>query len=528
MKKIILSLAAIALMCMVSCQKDDRGYDIFKASIEDNGKVLLGGDNSVQWQAGDQIKVYNTAKASVFTASNISTDGLTCDFILSSGGKIYGDIISAYYPATCFSHGDVVLPPMQEYDATNPIANVPMYAKTTDNTLHFKNLCSLLKLTLQKTDTVVKRISVTTDKGIWGTFHIDSSSSNYCIMADATSNNKTVMLTCGSGVDITNATDFYIYLPCGTYSTFEVKVYTSHDCCCTITPTASSVTAARNTIHQVSRNSMTFVAPAKFSVSYNTKVTFSEGNLQYQPSSNTFVFAANQYDVIGSANENVSSSYTGMLDLFGYATSGYLGDATHRPTNYRPWSWEPTDANYLQADMTGDLAHFDWGVHNAISGYPAGEWRTLTANEWKYLLTTRSGNRYAGVYVNSVQGILIYPDSYTWPSSITAPQKTNEIPDKNWPSYTTNQWNTLKAAGFVFLPYAGYRETTVKNNKPGDQGTTITISYTGSSFYYRTATSASYVYINGKNLTVVGAAKPGETSSYEARGMAVRLVHTVQ
>ncbi|MBR4498358.1 MAG: hypothetical protein IKP08_06750 [Bacteroidales bacterium] len=77
---------------------------------------------------------------------------------------------------------------------------------------------------------------------------------------------------------------------------------------------------------------------AEFSVSDSTKVHFSQGNLQYQASSNTWRFAENQWDFVGdsidgtvyekgikSDNAKISSSYDGWIDLFGFGTSGYKG-----------------------------------------------------------------------------------------------------------------------------------------------------------------------------------------------------------
>ena len=48
-----------------------------------------------------------------------------------------------------------------------------------------------------------------------------------------------------------------------------------------------------------------------FSVSSSIKVQFSQGNLQYQASTNTWRFADNQWDFIGEANKNISSDYSG-------------------------------------------------------------------------------------------------------------------------------------------------------------------------------------------------------------------------
>ena len=54
-----------------------------------------------------------------------------------------------------------------------------------------------------------------------------------------------------------------------------------------------------------------------FSLSDTTIALFSQGNLQYQATTNTWRFAENQWDIVGYANMNVSSTYDGWIDLFG-------------------------------------------------------------------------------------------------------------------------------------------------------------------------------------------------------------------
>ena len=52
---------------------------------------------------------------------------------------------------------------------------------------------------------------------------------------------------------------------------------------------------------------------AAFSVSADKQIYFSQGNLQYQASTGTWRFAEHQYDMIGSDNSNISSSYSGWI-----------------------------------------------------------------------------------------------------------------------------------------------------------------------------------------------------------------------
>ncbi|MBO7529042.1 MAG: hypothetical protein J6T37_04115 [Bacteroidales bacterium] len=55
---------------------------------------------------------------------------------------------------------------------------------------------------------------------------------------------------------------------------------------------------------------------ARFSVSDEMQVCFSKGNLQYQPSTNTWRFTEHQWDICGHHNSNISQHYSGWIDLF--------------------------------------------------------------------------------------------------------------------------------------------------------------------------------------------------------------------
>ena len=214
-----------------------------------------------------------------------------------------------------------------------------------------------------------------------------------------------------------------------------------------------------------------------FSVGENTGVVFSQGNLQYKASTNTWQFATNQYDYIGSANSNISSTYTGWIDLFGWGTSGYHDSSDPYNVNYQPWSTSyatvNSDYNYFgygpstnmsDLNLTGSSANYDWGVYNAISngGNTASTWRTLTQPEWYYLFSTRataSGIRYSKATVNGVNGVILLPDD--WSADYYTLSNTNT----SGANYSTNvitvsQWTTLEQHGAVFLPAAGRRKGT--------------------------------------------------------------------
>ena len=196
-------------------------------------------------------------------------------------------------------------------------------------------------------------------------------------------------------------------------------------------------TAAIEALERLEKESA--VKGGVFSVSALTKVHFSKGNLQYQPSTGEWRIAPNPWDMIGKANENISPTYSGWIDLFGWGT----GDDPTKTTK------EDSDYSYFT----------DWGEKYG------GDWRTLTIDEWQYVLherSTASGLLWAGVKLNGVDGFVLLPDD--WNSSNFNLTYTNKtlydivVPDGNKISIST--WNdTFDPAGAIFMPAAGRRES---------------------------------------------------------------------
>ena len=258
-------------------------------------------------------------------------------------------------------------------------------------------------------------------------------------------------------------------------------------------------------------------AAGLFSVSANEQVEFAKGNLHYQASTDTWRFAEHPWDIIGEANANISSSYTGWIDLFGWGTGGWNPGNTY----YHPWDsdnsagalYGPPGAN----NLTRAYANCDWG-HNSISngGNLPNQWRTLTLEEWAYVFTTRStstGIRYAKATVNNVNGVVLLPDN--WKSSYYSLNSTNTSDA----AFTTNvisasDWVTLESHGAVFLPAAGRRNGT-------------SVSDVGSNSYY---CSSSYCDSNSAYNMHFGDGYLGAGNAwgYRYRGFSVRLVRSAR
>ena len=246
------------------------------------------------------------------------------------------------------------------------------------------------------------------------------------------------------------------------------------------------------------------VTPAingKFSVSSTKQVYFSKGNLQATTTDLganwTWAFAAHQWDYVGNAAANTSMktdgtgtvTANGTVDLFGWV------GASSSWTSAAKWgiSASTTSADYGTVD--DEALKSDWGN---VPGIGTG-WRTLTKAEWEYLFNERTvkggtgnGHSYTlGKTVNSIKGVVIYPDNYTGAA------------------YAGSDWNNFEAAGCVFLPAGGNRI-----------GTFITSVSLGG--YYWTSTSSE-----GSAYNVYYSMSTENTSTstdYRYSGCSVRLV----
>ena len=218
----------------------------------------------------------------------------------------------------------------------------------------------------------------------------------------------------------------------------------------------------------------------------NQRVRFSQGNLQYTTTGThavatgdnaigTWRFADTQEQYVGNGNANTSYTYTGWIDLFGWGTSGWYGSGAN---GYQPYSTSTNASDYVLGgsnsnSLIGDYIYADWGRFNAISngGNVPGIWSTLSCAEWDHLLYLRSAStvngtanaRFARVVFNNVNGLLLFPDSFTLPSGVSAPTGINSTASITWENqthYNYDQCRALEAAGCVFLPAAGYRSGT--------------------------------------------------------------------
>ncbi len=257
--------------------------------------------------------------------------------------------------------------------------------------------------------------------------------------------------------------------------------------------------------------------PKPFTVAEGKQITFSGGNLQYTQSTQTWAFAEHQYDMLGTDNvdggskaydatygyDKSGSALADTMDLFGW--SGSTGGA----------KWGISTSQSI-SDYSGDFV--DWGT-NTIGTDAPNTWRTLTNDEWDYLLGERpDATQLKGVariqvgenkYAN---GLVLLPDNWTCPAGVTFKSgfsNTYSIQAyADYQTFTLSDWRELEASGAVFLPATGYRDGAF-------------VGYVQNSGYYWSAapngSDKAYVFLFGTD----GADMDNYSRYY---GQAVRLV----
>ena len=532
MKKVTLAIALAVLIVFVGCKKDqETAGTTLKASIEqqkgDDSKTSLNPTNgAIYWTAGDKVLVYNGTSSATFSLT--SGEGSANGTFTCNGEFEINDDTKAFYPETSVITDNSVtftLPEEQNLDQPGTFANGvnPMLGVNTDNGFTFVSVCGGLGLSLKGNNIDITAIEIVSEgEMLTGTYTGYFNNSN----VDIVDGTNSVRLNCTTTLT-TEAKEFFIVLPVGVLSNgFTLNVYDGASYPFFTKTTTTDLTMELNKVKKMNVLEVTKTPPpvgalnGLFTVNANgDKVYISQGNLQYQATTNTWKFAEHQYDFIGDANGNSSQSYSGWIDLFGWGTSGY----NHNNACYQPWSTNSYYGNYYaygdsQKNLFDDNGQADWG-YNAISngGNTANQWRTMTQPEWDYLSrerSTPSGIRFVGAKVNDVNGIILLPDN--WRASTYALNNINAVSfDGN--IITAEDWaNILEAHGAVFLPAAGRRDgTSVRDlNVQG--------FYWSSSIYSWDVSTAAAPYFTGWKFVT------NTNGGIRCYGRSVRLVRSAE
>lgn len=506
--KLLFAVVAIFALSMSSCKKEENNngerLTHFYASSENdntditNSKSHLSG-LSMHWDAGDSVRLWGSDNSQGYLYKTTEDGDSRSEFVYARTGNapILNGPYAIGFPARYWNTKNVVtLPATQKYVA-NSAKDIPQYAfvnssKMTSSVVGFYNVCGLLKLNLTAPNMNVTSISVTTNSPIYGDFNVSTSSgssnhgysSSIPTLTYSGNGGNTVTLVINTPQSIDNQKSFYIYIPAGNYSQFEIAVTTDNGR--TQTRTAnSSILVERGKITTIALTLDGYYIEHPFSVSANTQVLFSSGNLQCI--NGHWRFAPHQYDFLGTYSSN-------SWDLFG-------------------WSTEATDFGMSTSTTNDDYSGSFWDWGTAINpGAASTPWRTLTDGEWTYLLSGRTNatNLWGMATITidastTVQGLVLLPDNWTTISTIPFAARGSVNANR----LSLSQWNQMETNGAVFLPAAGNRNGT-------------TLASTGANGNYWTATSASNT--NAYYMGFASATPSANRSGGRHTGRAVRLV----
>lgn len=482
-----LFMAVAVAGLLTGCQKENGpvtlGIETEGVGGSHNGaKVIIDNTYTPVWEGDESVIINGETKEVVLTGGQAQLQGLT-----------EAETYRAFYPASMVSSTDIstsesismTLPSNQTYNVDangNQQVVLPMGAYMTDNsgTLQFKNLCSLVKLTVSNTNanatdaitvTGVELSTSNTSVNLCGT---GSATVNGTATAFAVSSNGSQSITLGlgdDGVEIAGGSNHVFYFVVAPFATSSSLTFTVHaDGMSDFTKTVNNKTLPRNVLAgasiSISGTPVPPIAGGLFQVdAQGTMVKFATGNLRctVNGTDTTWNFCENQYDY--DVNNNGSN---GTWDYFGWSTDNSNG--------FQYGMSQSTTCSMVSNHYKGNFV--DWG--EAVNNQLGSGWRTLTKDEWAYIFNTRTGAtigsahdtcRFAFAYVNGVNSIILFPNNedFSWPD-VTIPSNINYRNGwQNASTYDITAWKKLESAGCVLLPAAGYRtgSSIVNDNQAG-------------------------------------------------------------
>ena len=218
-----------------------------------------------------------------------------------------------------------------------------------------------------------------------------------------------------------------------------------------------------------------------FSVGANESVFFASSNLCFDWKAQQLQLMANAYDLA----EIPAGMNWIFIIMAPYMTPGSIVDL-----KVSLFGWGASEISRIPAKNTSTSirneravkarvldSESDWGLANDIysaSGALLGErgaFRTMTADEWNYLINSRPdyaekiGTARIDIGEESnPQGFVILPDEWTLPDGCTFTPGGDSWSIRN--TYTSAQWELMQAAGAVFLPAAGNRSNETVGTVP--------------------------------------------------------------
>ena len=468
-----LALGAMLLIVFSSCKKDDstlpKGAILLTTEKHQSPSKTSVSGNTVQWVNGDTV--WFNVGGIPFGCPVVVSDNTA--YVTDNAFPGKNNVVRAYYPPEICdetaadqdlnlnSDAPTVIIPSNyvcHYDNIGrQVLRLPLAAKAPAGAdkIEFKHLTAAVKVVIKNISTydlTLDRVVVSSEHyQLSGAMTLSLTSDDFGVTPQASSNNNSVtvgftdspMLAHGGG----NTIEVQVPIrPIGTDTQpLRIEIFAHGNGPALNDSEAPSVYSSvtchynkANVVSDLGRNVMITaqIALAPNGSTYNshttfdfldnslftinnsgTKVRFTKGNLKFT-SSSEWGFHNNQYDF--------------------YPTQSITGRDVFQQDTARDWN--------------------------------RGTYHVLTSEEWYYILnnSSRTASRFAkarldignGTYVN---GLIIFPDSYTHPSGIPlnyinavniSTGTGIDAPYADFNSYNLTQWTYMEQAGAVFLPAA--------------------------------------------------------------------------
>ena len=445
-----LSITAIAALSAVitGCSREELfsdniitlttnvGFDGEESSDAPDTRALAA-DGTKTFAKGERIAIIYTntsnetvkASSEALTESDITNSGKNANFTVTlTNPKANGSVKYIYPAAMAKADGSVNYEALATQDGTLSTLSSSLDLATFDGTLTgtaglpasatLTNQLAILALTL-------KNVNGTSDLTGSTTFaSISDGTNSYGVTREAASGPIYVAIrpTSASSIYVTAIADNKYYV-----KSLSNKTY-----------------AASNGYDVSWRMSLS----GAFTVGSGMQVYFAPGNLQLV-GENIWKFADNSWEYFGMSQSD------NHRDLFGWGAA----DNPNNTGGNQDFSW----------DEWGDNANVQAGIGTG--------WRTLSKDEWNYVLSPAlraSGSTVFGTnnacfakatirtdVDGGVKGLIIFPDGVSIESSEVNTVGTVNGGEDAWATQCNSaQWTALASKGCVFLPNAGCRYAT--------------------------------------------------------------------
>lgn len=585
MKKNYLYMAALSLLAAACSSEDDSMLsgnklapeakmitETITASNGDNSPVsrayIADEDAAFTWGASDLIAVhvsdgqYYTTEALAEGEDGSTTAAFTISYPEGESRDAFAVFPASIVAADAENYGqegevlDVTLPASYTLaEVSGTTTPCPMIADNTGDSWEFKQLCGLLRLTVNCIPPSAEYLTIDFNgQKVQGDFSIASPVPGTSVIeTSVTEGTDDIITITDLGIsDWTDGMVLNIPLPTGSYTDITVTAYNSSNQAILTVTNDFSYSADRAKGRKVSASMPAFTVNDE-----GKKVVFAPGNLQYLGNADgtgTWRFAEHQYDFMGDGpnsesvhHGNVDYSDLGYTtyntgsgsstpteadkkaarDLFGWGTSGY---------GQKPYLTSTNTGSYYKGDLAD--TNYDWGVYHSASGESTEKitnggnysWRLFTSAEWAYIIG-REGKRYdklnqhsrttgvlfANATVVGVKGIILFPDN--WDGSLDKTIQYGSFNGCNYNGTTCDaeKWALFEKQGCVFLPAADVRSGTKLN-------------YVNEGKYW--SSTGSWVLNNtefrGGSLEFYSEGSVSTSSNVRRLGCSVRLIRDVE